>query len=58
MSKIADRYRLLSGGFLARIQAAPADRWDAASPCEGWTARDADPQTAFLHFAGRRPCPR
>jgi uncharacterized protein (TIGR03086 family) len=40
MSEIAARYQLLSSGFLARIQAAPADRWDAASPCEGWTARD------------------
>jgi uncharacterized protein (TIGR03086 family) len=40
MSEIADRYWLASGGFLARIQATPADRWDAASPCAGWTARD------------------
>ncbi|MFB6980597.1 maleylpyruvate isomerase N-terminal domain-containing protein [Streptomyces scopuliridis] len=24
----------------ARIRATPATRWDAASPCEGWTARD------------------
>jgi hypothetical protein len=40
MSDIAYRYRLLSDGFLARIQAAPANRWDAASPCQGWTARD------------------
>jgi uncharacterized protein (TIGR03086 family) len=40
MSEIADRYWLLSGSFLTRIQATPADRWDAASPCDGWTARD------------------
>jgi uncharacterized protein (TIGR03086 family) len=40
MSDIADRYLLLSEGFLARIRATPADRWDAASPCAGWTARD------------------
>jgi uncharacterized protein (TIGR03086 family) len=40
MTDIADRYLVLSDGFLARIRATPADRWDAASPCEGWTARD------------------
>ena len=40
MPEIADRYWLLSGGFLTCIQATPADRWDAASPCEGWTACD------------------
>ncbi|GII80460.1 hypothetical protein Sru01_54420 [Sphaerisporangium rufum] len=40
MSDIADRYTRLSGDFLARIEATPADRWDRPSPCEGWTARD------------------
>jgi uncharacterized protein (TIGR03086 family) len=40
MSETAERYRLLSGGLLARIQATPADYWDAPSPCAGWTARD------------------
>jgi len=36
----APRYRDLAAGFTARIDAVPADRWDNASPCEGWTARD------------------
>ncbi|MBT1257633.1 TIGR03086 family protein [Rhodococcus erythropolis] len=36
----AQRYRDLAAGFTARIDAVPADRWDNASPCEGWTARD------------------
>ncbi len=40
MSQTADRYWLLSGGLLAGIEATPADRWDALSPCQGWTARD------------------
>ncbi|MCP2342580.1 maleylpyruvate isomerase family mycothiol-dependent enzyme [Actinomadura rupiterrae] len=40
MSDVADRYLLLSDGFLARIRATADDRWDASSPCEGWTARD------------------
>jgi uncharacterized protein (TIGR03086 family) len=39
MAEIAERYRLLSAGFLARIQETPAGRWDAPSPCQGWTAR-------------------
>jgi uncharacterized protein (TIGR03086 family) len=40
MSDIAERYDRLAAGFLARITATPADRWDATSPCAGWTARD------------------
>jgi uncharacterized protein (TIGR03086 family) len=40
MSAIADRFDRLTRGFLARVQATPADRWDRVSPCEGWTARD------------------
>lgn len=40
MSDIADRYRHLADGFLDRIEATPHDRWDAPSPCFGWTARD------------------
>jgi uncharacterized protein (TIGR03086 family) len=37
---IADRYRRLADGFLGRIAATAPDRWDAPSPCAGWTARD------------------
>jgi uncharacterized protein (TIGR03086 family) len=40
MSDIANRYYLLTDGFLARIRATPADRWGAPSPCQGWTARN------------------
>ncbi|UNO40229.1 TIGR03086 family metal-binding protein [Streptomyces sp. MST-110588] len=40
MSPIADRYARLADGFLARVRATPEDRWDAPSPCRGWTARD------------------
>src|SRR4051812_90678 len=40
MTDIPDRYLLLSKGFLARVRATPPGRWDASSPCEGWTARD------------------
>lgn len=40
MSDIAGRYARLADGFLDRITATPHDRWDAPSPCSGWTARD------------------
>ena len=40
MSEVADRYRRLSEGFTARVEAVPAERWESPSPCEGWTARD------------------
>jgi uncharacterized protein (TIGR03086 family) len=40
MFDIAEQYDRLAGGFLARIEATPEDRWDAVSPCQGWTARD------------------
>ncbi|NKV83195.1 hypothetical protein GS930_10860 [Rhodococcus hoagii] len=35
-----DLYRRLAAAFTDRVDAVPADRWEAASPCEGWTARD------------------
>ncbi|MGP3977692.1 TIGR03086 family metal-binding protein [Streptomyces sp. 8N114] len=40
MSDAADRYAQLADAFLARVREVPADRWDAKSPCQGWTARD------------------
>ena len=40
MSDTATHYRRLADGFLDRIRATPGDRWDASSPCAGWTARD------------------
>ena len=40
MSETAERYRLIGGGFDARVEATPADGWDAPSPCSEWTARD------------------
>jgi uncharacterized protein (TIGR03086 family) len=42
MTEISDRYRRLSKGFTARVEAVPADddRWSNQSPCPDWTARD------------------
>lgn len=36
----ADRFRRLADRFAAIAAAVPADRWDAPSPCEGWTVAD------------------
>ena len=40
MSDVAERFRKLSEGFGRRVDAVPADKWSAQSPCEEWTARD------------------
>ena len=40
MDDIRDRYRRVSKGFDAAVQAVTPDRWGAPSPCEGWSARD------------------
>ena len=38
MSENADKYRRAVDGFSKVVDAVPADKWSAASPCEGWTA--------------------
>ena len=58
MTAIADRYRRLAAAFTAKVAAVPSDRWDDASPCEGWSASDVvqhvtDTQGMFLGFIGR-----
>jgi uncharacterized protein (TIGR03086 family) len=60
VSEIADRYRRLSADFAEKVAAVPADRWDAPSPCEGWTARDvvghvASTPNMFFGFIGEDP---
>lgn len=39
MSEIAARYRKLADRFTRVVEAVPEDCWDAASPCQGWSAR-------------------
>ena len=39
MSEIADRYRRVAGAFTGKVAAVPANGWDAATPCDDWTAR-------------------
>lgn len=40
MTEITERYTRVAGRFTDRVREVPADSWDNASPCEGWTARD------------------
>lgn len=37
---VAARYRRLAHALTDTLASIPADGWDAASPCEGWSARD------------------
>lgn len=39
-NEVIDRVTGLVQAFDSRVQAAPADAWGNAAPCEGWTARD------------------
>ncbi len=59
MTNPADRYRQLAERFSAVLADVPRGRWDAASPCEGWTTRDvvahvADTQLALVDRLGLR----
>jgi uncharacterized protein (TIGR03086 family) len=59
MSEIADRYRKNAALFTSRVEAVPAGRWGAQSPCEEWTARDVvrhvvDGSGLFLGFVGQQ----
>ncbi|HWW53998.1 MAG TPA: TIGR03086 family metal-binding protein [Acidimicrobiales bacterium] len=38
MSENSDKYRRAVAGLSAVVNAVPADKWSAPSPCEGWTA--------------------
>jgi uncharacterized protein (TIGR03086 family) len=53
----ADRYRRLAARFTELVKAVPADRWESATPCEGWTARDVLDHVVTTEFdvLGRMP---
>lgn len=40
MVEASDHYRLVAGGFDARVDAARGDDWNSSSPCSEWKARD------------------
>jgi uncharacterized protein (TIGR03086 family) len=57
VTEISARYAALGGAFAAAVAAVPAQRWEAQSPCEEWTARDVvrhvvDTQGMFLSMIG------
>jgi uncharacterized protein (TIGR03086 family) len=59
MTEISDRYRRNAALFTSRVEAVPADRWGAPSPCEEWAARDVvahvvNSSGMFLGFVGRQ----
>lgn len=39
MTDVRDGYQQVASGFGGAVRAA-SDKWEAQSPCEGWTARD------------------
>ncbi|MDG6106440.1 TIGR03086 family protein [Dactylosporangium aurantiacum] len=60
MNDTATNYRVLADGLLARIEATPPARWDAPSPCDGWTARQVvghvvNGHRGILAMVDRRP---
>ncbi|WP_181780107.1 TIGR03086 family metal-binding protein [Pseudonocardia pini] len=62
MTEISERYARHADALAATIAAVPEDRWSAASPCAGWTARDVvdhlvEVHGMFLGLVGRRPGP-
>jgi uncharacterized protein (TIGR03086 family) len=62
MTETSERYAKLAAQMADRIAAVPADRWDAATPCEGWTARDLldhliDGPSGLFGMAGLDPIP-
>jgi uncharacterized protein (TIGR03086 family) len=40
MNEVQERYRVVSSGFDAAVNAVDPAQWDTQSPCEQWTARD------------------
>ena len=40
MTAVSERYGRLAAEFLARAGRVSNERWEAPSPCEGWSARD------------------
>jgi uncharacterized protein (TIGR03086 family) len=58
MSEVSERYQRLSDAFAAKVAAVPSSKWDAATPCPDWTARDlvghvVATQDRILGLAGR-----
>lgn len=55
METPADRYRRRADELEATAEAVPPDRWEAPSPCAGWTARDVLGHVVDMHAVVLRP---
>jgi len=60
MTEISDRYRRRAAAMTDRIAGVADDGWDAATPCEEWTATDlvqhlVDTTGMFFGFIGEDP---
>jgi uncharacterized protein (TIGR03086 family) len=58
MTATADRYRRLANRFADMVDRVPADRWSAASPCDGWTTRDLVSHVVDVHGMMLKPVQR
>jgi uncharacterized protein (TIGR03086 family) len=54
MSEAAERYRRLFGAFVDKVAQVSPEKWDAPSPCEGWTARDVVKHIVDVHVLFER----
>jgi uncharacterized protein (TIGR03086 family) len=48
-SEVAERYRTVVAGLLARVQALDETTWSAQTPCSEWTARDLVTHVVDVH---------
>ena len=57
---ISQRFARLSGAFVDKVKAVPADKWSAPSPCEDWKAIDvvrhvSETPGMFFQMIGKEP---
>lgn len=60
MADVSERYRKLSATMTDRVACVQDDRWDAPTPCAGWTVRDlvahlVDTPAMFFGLVDRPP---
>jgi len=58
LAAIATRFHRLSAAFERTVAAVPADAWEHASPCAGWTARDVVGHVVDVHGMMLKPLGR
>lgn len=48
-AEVAERYRVILEGYLARVEAVPDEAWGAPTPCDEWTVRDLVAHSVAVH---------